>query len=123
MQIVGLSDMDTGCLTDREIPTASIRVIYTSDIVSRFRSSLRLDRDNPSLNGYTCQRGKARRASPVRRLAKRNGSPTLPERKYSQTRQTKCNLGVAMVDGLHSMGRSARAKTGVDNSRCGRQHE
>src|SRR5437868_799808 len=35
--------------------------------------------------GYTSQRGKARRASPVRRLA-RNGSPSFSTWKYSQTR-------------------------------------
>src|SRR5437773_2761335 len=94
-----------------------------SDIGTPFRNSSRPNQDNFFINAYTCQRGKARRASPVRRLAKRHGSPTLSERKYSQTRQTKCGLGVAMVDGLHSIGRNARAKTGVGNSRCGRQHD
>src|SRR5438132_8990808 len=94
-----------------------------SDIGTPFRNSSRPNQDNFFINAYTCQRGKARRASPVRRLAKRNGSPTLSERKYSYTRQTKCGLGVAVVGGLHSIGRKARAETGVDNSRCGRQHD
>src|SRR5437660_8301459 len=94
-----------------------------SDIGTPFRNSSRPNQDNFFINAYTCQRGKARRASPVRRLAKRHGSPTLSERKYSQTRQTKCSLGVAMVDGLRKRGWNSRQEARLDHSWASRQHD
>src|ERR1700722_481990 len=71
-----------------------------------------------SIYGYTSHHGKARRASPVRRLAKRDGSPSLSKRKYPQARQTKPCMGIAMVDGSYQYGWNAWSEPGISNSRA-----
>src|SRR5207302_7584052 len=87
------------------------------------QSWLQLEETLTCVYAYASQRGKARRASPVRRLAKRNGSPTLPERKYSQTRQTRSSLGVAVVGRFDKRGWNARTQTGIGYSRFRHEHE
>src|ERR1019366_2092464 len=70
---------------------------------------------------YTARHGKARRASPVRRLA-RYGSSTLSERQYSQTRQTKPGMGATVVGRFRKTRRHDWTQAGICHSRLRLRH-
>src|ERR1019366_5044743 len=65
---------------------------------------------------YTARHGKARRASPVRRLA-RYGSSTLSEKQYLQTRQNKPGMGGTVVGRFRKTRRHDWTQAGIHDPR------